>query len=248
MPPAVRPERFEARAARRDPPGGRRARGRDAASASRPRDRSTTRTASAWFTASASSKALFGVDLRAELARVLQLDRAADSLPQRCGGVPARRIGRRRRAGPRPRDRASRSAPDSGRRSSPAGEIVRSGEGVPPNGELHVVPFRGAPVEDAISGRAISARFDGRTDAAEIAARADAGDARRRRRVRVVRCRPRGVPRAVGARRSGRRASSSADRSRAPGATSAKSCRRSRPPATRLDDAALLGAAAYAVR
>ena len=45
------------------------------------------------------------------------------------------------------------------------GEIVRSGAGVPPNGDLHVVPFRGAPVEDAISGRAISARFAGRTDA-----------------------------------------------------------------------------------
>ena len=55
---------------------------------------------------------------------------------------------------------------------------MRSGEGLPPNGELHVIPFRGAPVEDTISGRAISARFDGRTGAAEIAARADAGDVR----------------------------------------------------------------------
>jgi glucokinase len=49
---------------------------------------------------------------------------------------------------------------------------------VPPNGELHVVPFRGGFVEDTISGRAIRARFDGRTSAAEIAARADTGDVR----------------------------------------------------------------------
>jgi glucokinase len=55
-----------------------------------------------------------------------------------------------------------------------AGELVRDGEGVPPNGDLHTVSFRGAAVEDVLSGRGLRAR--GGADAATLAARADAGD------------------------------------------------------------------------
>ena len=58
------------------------------------------------------------------------------------------------------------------------GEIVRSGRGVPADGELHRVPFRGRPVEDALSGRGIRARFGGDDTVERIAERADAGDAR----------------------------------------------------------------------
>jgi len=54
------------------------------------------------------------------------------------------------------------------------GEIVRDGAGVPPNGDLHTVAFRGSPVEDTISARGIRART-GR-DPASLAALADAAD------------------------------------------------------------------------
>jgi glucokinase len=57
-----------------------------------------------------------------------------------------------------------------------AGELVRDAEDVPPNGDLHTVPFRGAAVEDVLSGRGL--RAHGGSDAATLAARADAGDPR----------------------------------------------------------------------
>ncbi len=56
------------------------------------------------------------------------------------------------------------------------GQIVRDGPGVPPEGNLHLASFRGRPVEEAISGPAIRARFDGATAVQQIAARADRGD------------------------------------------------------------------------
>jgi glucokinase len=55
------------------------------------------------------------------------------------------------------------------------GELVREGAGVPPNGDLHTVPFRGGAVEDLISGRGICLR--GGSDAETLAERAAAGDA-----------------------------------------------------------------------
>jgi glucokinase len=60
------------------------------------------------------------------------------------------------------------------------GRIVRSGTRVPADGALYALPFRGAPVEDTISRRALLARYsesseDG-TDVEQIAARARAGE------------------------------------------------------------------------
>jgi glucokinase len=54
------------------------------------------------------------------------------------------------------------------------GELIRAGSEVPPNGDLHTVPFRGGAVEDLISARAIRAST-GR-DPGELAALADEGD------------------------------------------------------------------------
>jgi predicted NBD/HSP70 family sugar kinase len=189
---------------------------------------------------------LFGVDLAAALAPVLQLDRAWIRF---LNDAEAFLLGESVAGAARGHDRVVGLTLGTGLGSAflADGEIVRSGEGVSPNGDLHVVPFRGAPVEDAISGRAISARFDGRTGAAEIAARAGAGD-----------------PGAVAA-----FASFGADlaefldpwvRAFRPtrvvvGGSIARAWRHfgaALPPiatvAERLDDAALLGAAAYAVR
>jgi glucokinase len=56
------------------------------------------------------------------------------------------------------------------------GEVVLDGHGVPPRGELYAVPFRDRAVEDFVSGRGLTARYDGRSSAVEIASRARAGD------------------------------------------------------------------------
>lgn len=54
------------------------------------------------------------------------------------------------------------------------GELVRGGGEVPPNGDLHTVPFRGVEVEDVISARGIRART-GR-DPGALSALAHEGD------------------------------------------------------------------------
>jgi len=60
------------------------------------------------------------------------------------------------------------------------GEIVRSGAGVPPGGELYAVQFRGSPVEQTISRAALLAaygtRSEGGVDVEQIADRALAGE------------------------------------------------------------------------
>jgi glucokinase len=65
------------------------------------------------------------------------------------------------------------------------GQFVRSGPRVPADGALWTLAFRGRPVEETISSRALLARYganrDGGPDVAQIAARARAGDARARR-------------------------------------------------------------------
>jgi glucokinase len=61
------------------------------------------------------------------------------------------------------------------------GSIVRAGAGVPPDGELHRLPFRGAPVEERVSARALRARTGGGRDVRELAVAARAGDAEARR-------------------------------------------------------------------
>lgn len=58
------------------------------------------------------------------------------------------------------------------------GTIVREGAGVPPNGELYRLQFRGAPVEDAISGRGLLRRFGADLTPERIAELAREGDPR----------------------------------------------------------------------
>jgi glucokinase len=125
-------------------------------------------------------EAIYGVDFRRELARTLALDPAAIRF---LNDAEAFLLGESVVGAARGHDRAMGLTLGTGLGSAflAGGGVVRAGEGVPPNGEVHVVPFRGAPVEDAISGRGITARYDGRADARETAARADAGDARARR-------------------------------------------------------------------
>jgi glucokinase len=62
------------------------------------------------------------------------------------------------------------------------GRIVKAGPGVPPDGELYLLPFRGAPVEEALSRRGILARYGGEpgVDVEHVAARAGDGEQRAR--------------------------------------------------------------------
>ena len=68
---------------------------------------------------------------------------------------------------------------------SDEGEIIRSGAGVPPGGELYAVRFRGAPVEQTISRAALLAAYgaswEGGVDVEQIADRALAGEQAARR-------------------------------------------------------------------
>jgi glucokinase len=62
------------------------------------------------------------------------------------------------------------------------GRIVRRGRGVPARGEFYELTFRGAPVEDTISSRALVARYRFECDGVEdVARRARAGDPSARR-------------------------------------------------------------------
>jgi glucokinase len=64
------------------------------------------------------------------------------------------------------------------------GRIVDDRSDVPPEGSLHLVPFRGGPVEDVISRRGLLAFYglaaDGELDVADVAERAHAGERRAR--------------------------------------------------------------------
>lgn len=68
---------------------------------------------------------------------------------------------------------------------SEEGEVVRSGAGVPPRGELYEIQFRGAPVEKTISRVALldgyGTRVDEGIDVEQIADRARAGERAARR-------------------------------------------------------------------
>jgi glucokinase len=59
------------------------------------------------------------------------------------------------------------------------GLIVESGQGVPPGGVVYLLPFRGDPVEDRISRRALLSRYgDTEIDVEQVADRARDGDER----------------------------------------------------------------------
>jgi predicted NBD/HSP70 family sugar kinase len=119
---------------------------------------------------------LFGVDLRFELSRVFS---DADA-PAICflNDAEAFLLGESWVGAARGHARAIGITLGTGLGSAflVDGHIVREGLGVPPGGNLHVCQFRGAPVEESISGRAIRARFDNATSVEEIARRAGEGD------------------------------------------------------------------------
>jgi glucokinase len=62
------------------------------------------------------------------------------------------------------------------------GLITKIGPGVPPDGELYVLQFHGAPVEDVLSRRGILARYGAEegVDVEQVAARARDGESRAR--------------------------------------------------------------------
>jgi glucokinase len=122
--------------------------------------------------------ALFGVDLRSELSRVFP---AADATAIRfVNDAEAFLLGEAAAGAARGFSRAIGVTLGTGLGSAflVDGAIVRSGPGVPADGELHRVPFRGRPVEDMLSGRGLCVRFGEDVDAARIASLADRGDGR----------------------------------------------------------------------
>jgi glucokinase len=125
-------------------------------------------------------ESLYEVDLRAELAAVLALqpesvrfvnDAEAFLLGEWWGGAA------------RGHDRAVGITIGTGLGSAflERGVIVRANSRVPPEGALHRLIFRGAPVEERISRRALLARYgDDGVDVAEIAEKARHGERRAR--------------------------------------------------------------------
>jgi glucokinase len=121
-------------------------------------------------------EALFGVDLRSELSLVFT---AADAQAIRfLNDAEAFLLGEAAAGAVRGCSRAIGVTLGTGLGSAflVDGEIVRSGPGVPPDGELHRVLFRGRPVEEVLSGRGLRARFGGGVDPDRIALLADGGD------------------------------------------------------------------------
>ena len=121
-------------------------------------------------------EALFGVDLRSELSRVFP-----DAPPRAIhflNDAEAFLLGEGWAGAARGHTRAIGITLGTGLGSAflADGEIVREGLGVPPEGNLHRVSFRGRPVEDAISGRGIRSRVAETAGVQEIAERADRGD------------------------------------------------------------------------
>jgi glucokinase len=121
-------------------------------------------------------ESLYGVDLRGELATALTLppenvrfvnDAEAFLLGEWWAGAAQRH------------DRAVGITIGSGIGSAflERGVIVSTGDGVPPDGELHRQLFRGAPVEERISRGALLARYgDESVDVVDVAQRARDGD------------------------------------------------------------------------
>jgi len=126
-------------------------------------------------------EALYGVDLRRELATALRL---ADAASVRfLNDAEAFLLGEWWAGAARGHRRAVGITLGTGLGSAflADGRIVDDGPSVPPEGSLHVVPFRGAPVEDVISRRGLLARYgagDAGLDVEHVASRARDGDGR----------------------------------------------------------------------
>jgi glucokinase len=121
-------------------------------------------------------EALYGVDLRAELASALSLP---PHTVRFLNDAEAFLLGEWWAGAARGHDRAIGITIGTGLGSAflEHGSIVRDGGRVPPGGELYRVPFRNAPVEERISRRALLARYGSEdVEVVEIAQRARAGD------------------------------------------------------------------------
>jgi glucokinase len=123
--------------------------------------------------------AIYGVDLRRELADALEIALGAIVF---LNDADAFLLGESWAGAARGHERAIGVTLGTGLGSAflENGRIIDTGPRVPPEGSLHLLMFRGAPVEDAISGRALAARHGSGLDAGQIAVRARAGDPRAR--------------------------------------------------------------------
>jgi glucokinase len=127
---------------------------------------------------------LYGIDLRRELAEAVGLDGEAVSF---LNDAEAFLLGEWWAGVARGHARALGITLGTGLGSAflEEGRFVRSGPRVPADGALWTLAFRGRPVEETISSKAVVARYgadrDERTSVEEIAARARAGDAPARR-------------------------------------------------------------------
>jgi len=120
-------------------------------------------------------EALFGVDLRQELAAVFALPAEAVVF---LNDADAFLLGEAAHGAAAGVERAIGITLGTGLGSAfiAGGLLVRDGPDVPPDAELHVVEFRGAPVEDRLSARGLLARAAA-PDVRQLATRARAGDA-----------------------------------------------------------------------
>jgi glucokinase len=126
--------------------------------------------------------ALYGVDLRRELATALGLD--DPGLVRFLNDAEAFLLGEAWAGAARGHARAVGLTLGTGLGSAflADGRIVRAGPGVFPGGDAHVVDFRGRPVEETISRRGLLAGYggDATLDVKEIADRARSGEPRAR--------------------------------------------------------------------
>lgn len=123
-------------------------------------------------------EALYGLDLRSELARACGVEAGRVAF---LNDAEAFLLGEAGYGAARGHSRAIGLTLGTGLGSAFLldGAIVREGAGVPPDGSLHVLPFRGVPVEELISGRGLLGRAGGTAlGVRELAVAARAGDLR----------------------------------------------------------------------
>ena len=125
--------------------------------------------------------ALYGVDLRAEIASAIGL--ADRGRVRFVNDADAFLLGEWWAGAARGHARAVGITLGTGLGSAflEDGRILEAGRGVPPAGSLHLVPWRGAPVEDVISRRGLLERYGARAnelDVEQIAERARSGEPR----------------------------------------------------------------------
>jgi glucokinase len=138
-----------------------------------------------WIRGVGKLEALYGVDLRGELASSLELGEGTSI--RFLNDADAFLLGEWWAGAARDHARAIGLTLGTGLGSAflADGRIVHEGPGVFPGGRAHVLDFRGGPVEDTISRRGLLARYgagaDGSVDVKEVADRARTGEPLARR-------------------------------------------------------------------